>query len=80
MCYELPNVKEETDANRDMRTTLIKKKYPLVSHFGNIIFFQIGWLNPVIGEEYSLSDARKAQEEVIQHTSGTKGKIVLTLD
>ena len=38
-----------------------------------------GWLRPVVGGEYTLEDVQKAHEEVIKHTTGSKGKIVLTI-
>ncbi len=37
-----------------------------------------GSLRPVIGESFSLEDAARAHQEVIQHTRGSLGKIILT--
>ncbi len=42
------------------------------------IIIWLGWLKPVIGQEFPLSEAAKAQEEVISHSNGTKGKIILS--
>ena len=38
---------------------------------------ELGWLRPVVGQEYSLEDANRAHEEVTEHRAGTKGKVVL---
>ena len=38
-----------------------------------------GWLRPVVAMAYPLEKAREAHNEVIAHTSATKGKIVLTV-
>ena len=39
-----------------------------------------GWLSPHVGREYSLPEAAKAHEEVIAHTGGSSGKIVLKIE
>lgn len=36
-----------------------------------------GYLKPIVGERYPLADAAKAHESVINHPSGSAGKIVL---
>ena len=36
-----------------------------------------GALNPVVGQTYSLSQAREAHVDVIEHKEGTAGKIIL---
>ena len=38
-----------------------------------------GWLRPVISHEYPLSSAAEAHREVMEHTQGSSGKIVLTV-
>lgn len=38
-----------------------------------------GWLNPVVGREFALSEADKAHSEVIEHKGGSHGKIVLNV-
>ena len=38
---------------------------------------QKGWVKPVIGQRFPLAEAAKAHEEVIAHTAGAAGRIVL---
>lgn len=38
-----------------------------------------GKAKPVIGQVFDINDAPKAHEEVISHSSGSKGKIVLRI-
>ena len=38
-----------------------------------------GWVNPVISNEYSLTDAPAAHRDVIEHKLPTCGKIILTV-
>jgi len=40
---------------------------------------ELGWVKPVIGEEYPLAKAAEAHKQIIEHAGGTKGKIILTL-
>ncbi len=37
-----------------------------------------GWVKPVVSQEFPLEEAGKAQEEVIAHTGGSKGRIILS--
>lgn len=39
-----------------------------------------GWLKPIIGKEYKLEEVKGAHKEVIEHSGGSFGKIVLTID
>jgi len=47
----------------------------------NVLFLvaglKAGYLNPIVGERFALADAAKAHESVINHPSGSAGKIVL---
>lgn len=38
-----------------------------------------GWLKPHIGHEYTMDQVMKAQEEVIAHSDGSRGKIILKI-
>lgn len=38
-----------------------------------------GWLKPHVGQEYQLENVAKAHEQVIEHSGGSRGKIVLTI-
>jgi len=40
---------------------------------------RLGWVKPVVGQEFGLEQASEAHRQVIEHTGGSKGKIVLTL-
>jgi NADPH:quinone reductase-like Zn-dependent oxidoreductase len=37
----------------------------------------VGALKPIVGLSFTLAEAKDAQIEVIEHTQGTAGKIVL---
>ena len=39
-----------------------------------------GWLKPVVGTEYEMNEACAAQRDVIEHKTGSQGKIVLNID
>jgi len=36
-----------------------------------------GWVKPIIDTVYPLTETIKSHEEIIAHTGGTKGRIVL---
>ena len=38
-----------------------------------------GLLRPATSQQFALEDVAKAHREVIEHTQGTKGKIILTI-
>jgi NADPH:quinone reductase-like Zn-dependent oxidoreductase len=40
---------------------------------------EAGWLRPVIAQEFPLAEAAAAQSEVIKHTQGTAGKLILSV-
>lgn len=39
-----------------------------------------GWIKPVVGQVFSLDEVASAHKEVIAHTGGSAGKIVLKID
>jgi len=39
----------------------------------------LGWVKPVVGQQFSIDKAIDAHKEVIEHSAGTNGKIVLTI-
>jgi len=40
---------------------------------------RLGWVKPVIGQQFSIDKATDTHKEVIEHSAGTNGKIVLTI-
>ncbi|XP_055342733.1 quinone oxidoreductase-like [Paramacrobiotus metropolitanus] len=40
---------------------------------------EAGWINPIVDEEYPLDKAGEAHKAVIDHGSGSKGKIVIVI-
>ena len=40
---------------------------------------QAGAVKPVVGHEFRLEDAAEAHREVLAHTKGTNGKIVISI-
>jgi len=39
----------------------------------------LGWVRPVVGQQFPIEQASDAHKEIIEHAGGTKGKIVLNL-
>ena len=37
------------------------------------------WMKPQVGTEFSLTEASTAHQEVISHTGGSSGKIVIKI-
>ena len=40
---------------------------------------ELGLVKPVVGKVYSLEDAAQAQRDVIDHSEGSHGKIILAI-
>lgn len=40
---------------------------------------EAGWIKPEVGKEFPLEDAARAHIEVIEHPTGTCGRIVLNV-
>ena len=39
----------------------------------------LGWVKPVVGKVYSLEDVAQAHRDVIDHSGGSQGKIILDI-
>lgn len=39
-----------------------------------------GWMKPIVGKVYKLEEVQEAHQEVIEHSGGSFGKIVLNID
>ena len=40
---------------------------------------EAGWLQPHVGQTYDMEHAAAAHEDVISHSGGSRGKIVLSI-
>jgi NADPH:quinone reductase-like Zn-dependent oxidoreductase len=40
---------------------------------------EAGFLDPVVSQSYDLADAPTAHKEVIAHTNGSQGKIIINI-
>lgn len=39
-----------------------------------------GWIKPIIGNVYNITNVRTAHSEVIEHSGGSTGNIVVQID
>jgi len=40
---------------------------------------ELGWVRPVVAQEFPLEKAADAHRQVIEHSGGSKGKIVISI-